>query len=146
MNELTLWLWTIDITSSFKDGLVPFLVFSVIGTVILGIGAWNPENSYGDTLLPEHLGKACKKGFKWAGSIFLVTAFFNIVIPSKDTMYMMLGSEVGEELIKSDAGEKSLSILENKLEEILREQETFVSNSIAETKRETDSVIKPKEE
>ena len=54
-----------------------------------------------------------------SGVIFCLLA---IVIPSQKTMYLILGSEVGQKVIQSDTGKKVFDVINKKLDEYLKEE------------------------
>lgn len=65
------------------------------------------------------------KLFKRLCIVLSLAIFFNVVTPSKNTVYMMLGVQVTGNLIqeasKSPITEKALQLLESKLDEAIKE-------------------------
>lgn len=69
--------------------------------------------------------------------ILSVAIFFNVVVPSKNTIYMMLGvkatGEVISEINKSPIAEKAYLLLEHKLDEALKDNNTPAPNTEAKS-------------
>jgi len=52
---------------------------------------------------------------------FIFVICLEIIIPSTKTMYLIMGSEVGEEVIKSETGQRVQDAINKKLDEYLGE-------------------------
>lgn len=59
--------------------------------------------------------------FKIAKWVFILSTVFTIIIPSEKTIYLMLGAHGVEKLAESEIGNKVYTILNQKLDEYLKE-------------------------
>ncbi len=62
--------------------------------------------------------------FYWKSGLFIF-AFLSLtatLLPSRDTILLIAGSEIGEKVIETEVGQQSIRILKNKLSEIELEQ------------------------
>lgn len=104
MNLLTIFLYLADIFGNLQGVLI---MFALIGGAVIAIavvmGAINASESRGEE---REVHKAfAKKAATWSWAV-LVLAILSAIIPSKDTMYLMAGSEVGEMVVTSDAAKE----------------------------------------
>lgn len=81
--------------------------------------------SYSNGDVKEENKPFYSKLFKRLCIVLSLAIFFNVVTPSKNTVYMMLGVQVTGNLIqeasKSPITEKALQLLESKLDEAIKE-------------------------
>jgi hypothetical protein len=97
MNSLSWFLYFADVVTNFG-------ITIVILTLLFGSGFFIFS-------VFQYVDKSDSKFFKWN----LLTVFlllFASIIPSKNTMYAIAASEIGEEVAKSDIGKKSLKAIE----------------------------------
>lgn len=59
---------------------------------------------------------------KRAITLSFVAIAVSIFIPSSKTIYMIAGSEIGEEALASERGRKIIDILDQKIDEIAKDQ------------------------
>ena len=62
-----------------------------------------------------------KKVLKRMFSAFVILGLLTVVIPSKQTMYLMAGAYAGQETYTSEVGQKALKVLDSKLEKYIEE-------------------------
>ena len=97
MNSLSWFLYFADAIASFS---VMLLFVSIVLLLFLSI--------YAISRLVDHKDSSY---FKWiALPVFMLFLF--TLIPSKNTMYAIAASELGEEVVKSEIGKKSLKAIE----------------------------------
>lgn len=116
MNSLSLFLYFVDVLISLSYllhavsmvGIAIFTAF-VIGTAI----------TCGD-FLPHDRSILIKKIKPFAYALGIVM-LLNVVIPSERTMYLILGSELGEEMITSETGQRVFDVVNKRLEEYILE-------------------------
>lgn len=108
MNTLSWFLYFADVAHSFS---ITLWVISLIGAVASTI--------FAITAFGENEPEAGRLGFKFLVG-FTTILLLNTAIPSKDTLYAIAASELGEQVIKSDTGEKInkaiLTWIDSKLE------------------------------
>ncbi len=97
MNSLSWFLYFAGMAASVSMffTLFGFLTLTVLGFV--SVYAWLEDNN------PKYL--------KWNLVPVLLIAVA-VLIPSKDTMYAIAASELGEEVVKSAIGQKSIKAIE----------------------------------
>lgn len=116
MNSLTLFLYLLDVLSNIKH----FSETVVLGTAFVGAIAamfgtmalsmetgWEDGVTYGGGTkigVKTFLTKLVK--YTIFNKILWVFIALTLFIPSKNTMYLMAGSEIGEEVIESELGQK----------------------------------------
>lgn len=95
MNELSMWLWVIDVASG-AETLFKAIVFISIAVVLAMIVFVPPLVHFEIT----------RTAVKWFATICILAAIASAaagvaiaIIPSKQTMHLMLASEVGESVI-----------------------------------------------
>lgn len=110
MNTLSWLLYSIDVISSASAVLTFFVVilFSVLGFYFLmNIGM----------AVDNYLGEDGNHKFPYKHLLFFVIPIFLtvvlILLPSKETMYAIAASEVGEEALKSEIGQKAQQAISN---------------------------------
>ena len=56
-------------------------------------------------------------------TIFTCSLLIFVFVPSSQTIYLIAASEVSEEVVQSERGEKVLKLLDQKLEEMIQEKD-----------------------
>ena len=122
MSAIMWFLYLADVVSSIGFISSLFILVIGIGTAI-AVPIYAIAYSNGD--VKEESKPFYSRLFKRAGVILSIAIFFNVVTPSKNTIYMMLGVQVTGNLIqeasKSPITEKALQLLESKLDEAIKE-------------------------
>jgi hypothetical protein len=122
MSAIMWFLYLADVVSSIGD--ISGLIILIIGVaLVVAIPIYVVAYNNGD--VKEENKPFYAKLLKRLSIILSITIFFNVVIPSKNTIYMMLGVQVTGNLIqeasKSPITEKALQLLESKLDEAIKE-------------------------
>lgn len=117
MNTLSILLYLADIFSSLTD--IAGVLFSValIGLIILLVVR---GVSIADSTLAEVDNKKSTLNFL---VITLVTGFLLVFVPSKDTMYLIAASEIGEDVIESPVTQRLATKIEMYLDNVLKIEE-----------------------
>lgn len=118
MNSLSLWLYLADVFGSvdnaaFNFGIL-FGVLTAISTVAL-LCSLEDKN--------EPAVKVFNRFVKWSGSLLTACVILVIFIPSQKTMYMILASEVGEEVVISEEMDLVREAIQKKLNEYVNEED-----------------------
>jgi hypothetical protein len=122
MSAIMWFLYLADVVSAIVtiSGLAVFIttVAICVATLIFTIAYSNGD-------INEDKKAFFSKVVKRLCIVLSVAIFFNVVTPSKNTVYMMLGVQVTGNLIqeasKSPITEKALQLLESKLDEAIKE-------------------------
>lgn len=122
MSAIMWFLYLADVVSAIVT--ISGLTILVIGGILVfTIPIYVISYSNGD--VKEENKPFYSKVFKRLCIVLSVAIFFNVVTPSKNTVYMMLGVQVTGNLIqeasKSPITEKALQLLESKLDEAIKE-------------------------
>lgn len=122
MSAIMWFLYLADVVSSI--GVISGITILAIGVaLVFAVPIYVVSYSNGD--VKEENKPFYSKLFKRMGIILSLAIFFNVVTPSKNTIYMMLGVQVTGNLIqeasKSPITEKALQLLESKLDEAIKE-------------------------
>ena len=122
MSAIMWFLYLADVVSSI--GFISGMAIVIIGGILVfAVPIYVVSYSNGD--VKEENKPFYAKLFKRLGIILSLAIFFNVVTPSKNTIYMMLGVQVTGNLIqeasKSPITEKALQLLESKLDEAIKE-------------------------
>lgn len=122
MSAIMWFLYLADVVSSI--GAISGFTILVIGVaLVVAMPIYAVAYSNGD--VKEENKPFYSKLFKRLCIVLSVAIFFNVVTPSKNTIYMMLGVQVTGNLIqeasKSPITEKALQLLESKLDEAIKE-------------------------
>ena len=113
MNDLSWTLYFVDVFSSANK----FLWFGFFVTVAVGVFYflfWLNSESDGEKL---------SSSLKLLLKVEILLALFIIIVPSEKTLYLILGSEIGEEVVSSDTGQNVLDAINKKIEEYLQEED-----------------------
>lgn len=100
MNSLTWTLYLIGVLPNISGVFVTLAVLLVTGWTMMIVAHWASE---GEVSKPKFLLLI------WAAVFSLIGA----VIPSENTMYLMLASEVGEQVATTETGEKVLTEIQD---------------------------------
>ena len=122
MSAIMWFLYLADVVNSI--GAISGFTILVIGVgLVVAIPIYVVAYSNGD--VKEENKSFYSKLFKRLCIVLSLAIFFNVVTPSKNTIYMMLGVQVTGNLIqeasKSPITEKALQLLESKLDEAIKE-------------------------
>lgn len=122
MSAIMWFLYLADVVGTI--GTISGLAILIIsGILVFAIPIYVISYSNGD--VKEENKPFYSKLFKRMGIILSLAIFLNVVTPSKNTIYMMLGVQVTGNLIqeasKSPITEKALQLLESKLDEAIKE-------------------------
>lgn len=134
MNAIMWFLYLADVVESIEF---------ISGTIMLVTGialiVWVPIYimAYSNGDVNEEDKPFYTKLIKRLSIILSVAIFFNVMVPSKNTIYMMLGvkatGEVINEINKSPIAEKAYLLLEHKLDEALKDNNTPAPNTEAKS-------------
>lgn len=110
MNDLSWFIYIVGFLGSLKAFIlflgVAFIVFACFRTINRAIDCDSPA------------WQRCSSKNLTIGVCFILLSTF---IPLERTMYLILGSELGEEVAKSDTAKKVMSVIDKKLNEYLKE-------------------------
>jgi hypothetical protein len=122
MSAIMWFLYLADVVSSIGD-ISGFTILVIGVALVVAMPIYAVAYSNGD--VKEENKPFYSKLFKRLCIVLSVAIFFNVVTPSKNTIYMMLGVQVTGNLIqeasKSPITEKALQLLESKLDEAIKE-------------------------
>lgn len=114
MNKLSWMLYLCDFVESFNTLLLVSLFF---GGFFLIAFTFYLALEGGDEGHETPLKLAFEKTLLfWAALVVL--AFVSCLIPSKKTMYLMIGSEASEAVAASEVGQQVISIIKGKISEL----------------------------
>lgn len=124
MNNLSWLLYLGDIIENLKAVLDIFLVLGFISTVCsVGVGFYLKGETYDEESVLK--GKYIHKKVLFVClPLLIVFGLVTSMLPSKQTIYLIAASEMGEEAIKSTTGKKALDALNRYLDSIGREEKT----------------------
>ncbi len=109
-NDLFWALYLIDVLSSVHSLVIMPLVVCVAVWLIVGI-----HDS--EVLVSEEWGY--KKPVLWALIISVMASLFLVLIPSRQTMYMMLGVRATENFTQTEMGKKLEAYINGQMDEFL---------------------------
>lgn len=112
MNSLSWFIYFIDIA----NGLLGMAIIGAFATVVWYALAKGVIFHAKETT-EEYYGN--KDNFKHAPKWFFLCIFMAVAIPSERTLYMILGSELGEEAVASDTGKRVFDAVNKKLDEYI---------------------------
>lgn len=135
MNFLSWAIIAIDVVASFDFFLKGFLTLSlitiVVAALVAGLSFGESINEYKNEKEQKEYVRLYKTSMKWVGrgiGVFLCSALLSILIPEKQTMYLVLSSEVSERVLKTPEIERlwgsGLELLEQRLEAELEDLTT----------------------
>jgi hypothetical protein len=130
MNNISWFLYAVDVLRTVGGVSKALLVAGLI-VLIISFGGWlisraalkcekdgeNPDGYSARCWDTWH--KTWRIGLMVSVPVFVVSLFFATLIPSSKTMYLIMGSEVGEEVVKSETGQRVQDAINKKLDEYL---------------------------
>lgn len=130
MNSLSIFLYLIDVL----DGVADFAAFmaiisfvaSLLGAAIFIVATSEANKKHRSDEQREEdrkLAKSSKPWLKRAILTFFIVSVIVLLIPSQKTMYLIMGSEVSQEIINSETGKRVQNAINKKLDEYLGEPE-----------------------
>jgi hypothetical protein len=122
MSAIMWFLYLADVVSAIVT-ISGLTILIIGGILVFTIPIYVISYTNGD--VKEENKPFYSKLFKRLCIVLSLAIFFNVVTPSKNTVYMMLGVQVTGNLIqeasKSPITEKALQLLESKLDEAIKE-------------------------
>lgn len=122
MSAIMWFLYLADVVSAIVT-ISGLTILIIGGILVFTVPIYVISYSNGD--VKEENKPFYAKLLKRLSIILSIAIFFNVVTPSKNTIYMMLGVQVTGNLIqeasKSPITEKALQLLESKLDEAIKE-------------------------
>lgn len=115
MNSLSWMIYLAEVSGSVGSTLGAIAVFCMIGGIVATIATAiktdldNIERRSGEGQSCIGNGWSAGKKFFFAAGVAMLAA---VPIPSKDTIYAIAASEVGEEVVKSNIGQKTAKAIE----------------------------------
>lgn len=119
MNSISWFLYLAETIGTINVVSGIFLFLSISATCICGIIY---ANTY-DCSRHEGLTRFAKSWGERFSYLSVGLLFLTILVPSQKTLYLILASEAGEEVVTSDTGQKALNVINQKLDEMLEETE-----------------------
>lgn len=114
MNNISWFLYAVDVISS----LPAFFGIIIVGLIVLSVA----RVINADVECDEEGMKAVKHSFfKSYLPIIIICSVVIVIIPSAKTMYLIMGSEVGEHVVISETGQRVQDAINKKLDEYLGE-------------------------
>lgn len=110
MEHITSLIYLASIADELNGALFLVGVVSSILWAIINFGI-----AFYDDDIPDSV-KSKLSTTKWLGVIGVMGA---VLVPSKDTIYLMAGAEIGKEVVQSETAQKVKVVLDKKLDEIL---------------------------
>ena len=115
MNALSWFLYFADVTGNLRGLLLLFTVVGGVASIMAFFGWLMQRDLYGaDSVTANTLGSI---SFKLA-PVVVVCAILSALMPSKETIYLIAGSEAGETIVASPQGQEIL----NDVQEVIRYQ------------------------
>lgn len=91
---------------------IGFIFIFAFAAIVFILACGNEDNNY-DDIYPF-----LKKLFITA----LISIFFIVFIPSRETVLLMAGVSITQDIAASDTGKKAIKVLDKKLDEMLEEK------------------------
>lgn len=121
-------IYLVEVLDKISCALTFIFILSFVGAII-AFATWSFNanmSKYGDDY--EAKASSAKKILKSIVIVMCVTAILDIIIPSKKTIYLMIGGYAAESIYESPEakafGNKVLNIVNNKLDEIEQSTKT----------------------
>ena len=114
MNNLSLFIYLANVTSNFSAILIISLLLVV---AILGL---NCVHTLTEMTFHDEIQKKFRKPYYISLAVIVFCLLF---VPSRETMYLMAASEIGEEAIQTEEFLKLRGILNNELDQLLEGDE-----------------------
>ena len=103
MNQLSWLLYLADVS----DNLSWFVTLMVVLTALVSVGSLCAVLGDSDTSTRD----GALRIIKWFAPVLCLCFVINAVLPSKETVYAIAASEMGETALKSDTGNKAIGAL-----------------------------------
>lgn len=120
MNTLSWWIYLADVLGGVEL-LFGFIAVTSLGAavflLIIGLEHFSDMYSLSEIKLPQ-----IKRGFRLCVIIFFLSALTVVAIPTKKTVYLIIGSEMTGDISVTPEFEKARKILNNKLDELLKQE------------------------
>lgn len=120
--SLALLIYLAEVAGNLRNALGPAVFFSFLGWVFCFMGKCAMEEVPEDEA-PSSLDSAVNKGFKFCFWVFVIVVPLLVFTPQTKTIYLMAGATVAEDVVLSEEAQKARQILNNKLDELLVEQQ-----------------------
>lgn len=117
--ELALFIWAAGVIGSMST------FFGVSGIILLCLLLFRTIDTAidNDTYRKKDLYPFQKSWGKWTVAIATISLLVANLLPSEKTMYLILAGYTGQKVIQSEAADKVVQIINNKLDEYLVEAE-----------------------
>ncbi len=101
MNSLSWLLYAIDVIGNLR-GLVSISL--VLSCIVFGVGCICLAICWPDSTTPEDKEKVATiwRCIRWLIPVIIITALIGVFLPSKNTLYAIAASEVGEKVVQSE--------------------------------------------
>lgn len=96
MNSVSWFLYFTDVVGNLGILLTGVTVTSICGAVVAAF-------IFGFCIIEEEDTKTPLKALKWSVAILAISSLSNVLLPSKNTLYAIAASQVGEQVIKNEA-------------------------------------------
>jgi hypothetical protein len=116
MNELSWLIYLADVSHSIGNMCAAVLVFGGFTGFCLSIG-FAAASAYDD----EDTRKPFVKALKWLGAAILVAGIISAIAPSRNTVYAIAASEMGERALETETATKAFKALDAWLDRQLGE-------------------------
>jgi hypothetical protein len=115
MNSLSQLLYFADVLPILSDTLAILTILGMVGVVVISIAF----------LCEGYFGKV-KNFIIGSLIVFVFMGITSIIIPSKNTIYAIAVSELGEDVYKSEIGKKATKAIEQWIDKQLETEVKFV--------------------
>lgn len=114
MNTLSIIIYLASVLPSLKFVSVTFLLASLVTVLVLTLAIHDPV--FTDEK-KEDLSRMRRGFFK----AFLTLTLLAVILPNKETVYMIAASEMGETVITSEEGKETFNLLKENVDQYLRD-------------------------
>lgn len=104
MNPLSWFLYLADIIGNFQNLLIGFSILLGISTIV-----WLLAKVFGEADKNDDAARNLANALKWSPASFFLVSVLATVLPSKEVLYLIAGSEAGEAVVNSQEGKEILS-------------------------------------
>lgn len=123
--------WFAGVVGSFSAFLTVVTIIGVIGSMI----GWFAVTIDNDNSREVPKPKTKHSRFMWFIAGFLSLGMFASLLPSQKTTYIMAAAYYGEQMVKSEMGDKIYTILSMKMDEYIKE---MVDESASKTSKKSE--------
>lgn len=117
MNNISWFLYVVDVLGSLSK-ILSVLTIGLFTVYIIG---WFLYALIGDLEFNEGQGSRWKSNLKTVLVVLMIAVPLSIITPNQKTLYLILGSEVGEQVAMSETGKRVQDAINKKLDEYLGE-------------------------